>query len=101
MANTTMIHLDFRRIQHVPSGAHRGALSGQPNYIGGRLDGQLAPAGWQPARRSSSGQPLPDDQLPPDGHYRLFADNSGYLWYYLHSSLLPADFNSPQSAEGA
>jgi hypothetical protein len=64
------------------------------------MDGQLAPAGWQPFRRSSSGQPFPDDQPPPDEHYVLFVVNGGYLFHYVHTTLLPADFDSPRSAEG-
>jgi hypothetical protein len=86
-----MISLEFTRMSPSPGGAFRGGLSGQPNFIGGRLDGQLAYAGWQPFRRSSSGQPLPDDQEPPKDHYLLFV-NSGYLWHYVHTTLLPADY---------
>jgi hypothetical protein len=87
-----MINLDFTRMSPVPGGAFRGGLSGQPNYVGGRLDGQLAHAGWQPFRRSSSGQPLPDDLPPPPEHYVLFIADGRYLWHYIHASLLPADY---------
>lgn len=87
-----MINLDFSRMKSVPGGAHRGWLSGQPNFVGGRLDGQLAPAGWQPFRRSESGQPLKNDQQPPGHHYVLFVLDGGYLWHYVHSSLLGADY---------
>ncbi|MEA2959391.1 MAG: hypothetical protein QOJ58_5256 [Alphaproteobacteria bacterium] len=87
-----MINIDLARMTPVPRGSHRGLLTGQPNYIGGRLDGQLAPAEFQPFRRSSSGQPLADDQQPPKDHYLLFVVNGGYLFHYVHTTLLPADY---------
>lgn len=96
MAGTTMINIDFARMKPVPSGAHRGGLSGQPNFIGGRLDGRLAPAEWQPYRRSNSGQPLPDDQEPPQEHYVLFVADFRYLWHYIHTSVLPDDYEGHQ-----
>jgi hypothetical protein len=87
-----MINIDLSRMKPVPTGAHRGGLSGQPNYVGGRLDGRLAPAEWQPYRRSGSGQPLADDQQPPQEHYVLFVVDGGYLYHYIHCSILPADY---------
>jgi hypothetical protein len=92
MADTTMISLDFSRMSPVPGGAFRGGLSGQANYIGGRLDGTLAPAGFQPFRRTEQGQPIEDGQPIPPEHYVLFVVDGRYLWHYIHSSLLPADY---------
>ena len=94
-----MINLDFARMKPVPNGAHRGLLTGQPNYLGGRLDGTLAPAGFQPYRRTEQGQPIADDQPFPPEHYLLFVVDGGYLWHYVHVSLLPADYLPQQSGE--
>jgi len=89
--NNILINIDFERMQPVPDGAHRDGLFGlQPFYIGGRKDGQSVPAGYQPFHRFETGQPMEDDQQPPDRHYVLFAD--GRSLRYIHSSLVPADY---------
>lgn len=88
--------VDFNHLEPVRGGANRSAWSPQPFYVGGRLDGQLAPAGRHPFRRSESGTPLDDDQQPPDDeHYLLFVNDGRYLLQYIHASLLPADYEHP------
>lgn len=94
-----MIFVDFSHMSPAPDGAFRGGLTGQPNYIGGRLDGRLAPAEFQPFRRSSSGQPIEDGQPIPPEHYVLFAVDGGYLFHYIHCSILPAGYHDPPAAE--
>lgn len=59
------------------------------------LDGQAADAEWQPYRRRTEwGQPLESDQPIPRAHYRLFFTGA-YLWHYVHSSVLPVDYEDP------
>ncbi len=83
--------IDLNNMAPVPGGAVcDGLFSLQPNFVGGRKDGQLAPVEWQPYRRCESGQPLEDYQQPPDKHYVLFS--AGRSLRYIHSSLLPADY---------
>jgi len=48
---------------------------------------------------SLAGLPLGDDQQPPDQHYILFTVTGGYLWHYIHNSLLPVDYEDCPSAE--
>lgn len=85
--------IDISHMKPVPGGAFcDGVYSLQPNFIGGRKDGQLAPAEWQPYRRSESGQPLNDNQPLPPRYYVLFADGYSSLLRYVDSALLPADY---------
>ncbi|MGH3589436.1 MAG: hypothetical protein ACRDRF_00150 [Pseudonocardiaceae bacterium] len=93
----TMAYLDFSRMKPVHGGVHRDGLFGlQPNFIGGRRDGQSAPAGWCSAFCDEYGHP--QDHRPPTGqpNYRLFVNDNGYQYHYIHSAYL-ADYQEPAS----
>lgn len=74
---------------------YRGHLSCHANYVGGRLDGQLSAAGWHGLYRDESGRSLDDRQIRqiPSHYYRLYT--CGPLIHYVHSSLVPADYDNP------
>lgn len=94
----TFLALDFSRMKPVHGGAHRGLLTGVPNFVGGRRDGQIAEAGWQPFHRTEQGLSVDDGQQPPDSHYTLFVVDGGYLYHYIHNALLPPDYDDPSVA---
>jgi len=94
-----MIYLDFTKMRSVVEGVDRGQFVGQPNFIGGRRDGQLAPVEFQLYRRSYQGVPIPDDQPTPPEYYLLFVTDNG-LYHYIHNSALPVDFGDDSPAAG-
>jgi hypothetical protein len=77
--------IDFTRLTAATCGTHRSCPA---NYIGGRLDGQSAPAGWHGIRRDEVGRDLDADVARVIPHYVLFKSNSGNLLHYIHSCLL-------------
>lgn len=80
---------DFTKMAPVRLGLPRGEFASPFFYVGGRLDGQAAPAGFQPFVRTESGTSPEGDRLP-DQFYVLFRKQNGYGYY--HSTLLPPDF---------
>ena len=85
IAGTSRINLNW--MEPETRGANRSCPA---NYVGGRMHGMSATAGWHSLHRDEVGRDLDADTAREIPHYVLFTSNSGGLWHYVHSSIIPS-----------